>query len=76
MINLKAPSGTRVELTEEYVKEVEDIIRQTVPKDELQMVVSNIGITPDFSVIYTSNSAPHTAFVQASLQRRTQSRKL
>ncbi len=68
VINLKAPSGTRVELTEEYVRQVEDIIRQTIPKGELQMVVSNIGITPDFSVIYTSNSAPHTAFVQASLK--------
>jgi len=68
VINLKAPSGTRVEFTEAYVKEVEGIIRQVVPKDELQMVVSNIGITPDFSVIYTSNSAPHTAFVQASLR--------
>jgi len=68
VINLKAPSGTRVELTEEYVKQVEEIIRQVVPKNELQMVVSNIGITPDFSVIYTSNSAPHTAFVQASLK--------
>ena len=67
VINVKAPSGTRVELTEEYVRQVEDIIRQVVPKNELQMVVSNIGITPDFSVIYTSNSAPHTAFVQASL---------
>ena len=68
LINVKAPSGTRVELTENYVKQVEDIIRQVVPKNELQMVVSNIGITPDFSVIYTSNSAPHTAFVQASLK--------
>jgi multidrug efflux pump subunit AcrB len=68
VINVKAPSGTRVELTENYVKQVEDIIRQVVPKNELQMVVSNIGITPDFSVIYTSNSAPHTAFVQASLK--------
>jgi multidrug efflux pump subunit AcrB len=68
VINLKAPSGTRVELTEEYVKKVEQIIREEVPKSELQMVVSNIGITPDFSVIYTSNSAPHTAFVQASLR--------
>jgi len=68
VINLKASSGTRVELTEAYVKEVEEVIRQVVPKNELQMVVSNIGITPDFSVIYTSNSAPHTAFVQASLR--------
>jgi multidrug efflux pump subunit AcrB len=68
VINLKAPSGTRVELTEEYVKQVEQIIREVIPKSDLQMVVSNIGITPDFSVIYTSNSAPHTAFVQASLK--------
>jgi HAE1 family hydrophobic/amphiphilic exporter-1 len=68
VINLKAPSGTRVELTEEYVKEIEGIIRQVVPKRDLQMIVSNIGITPDFSVIYTSNSAPHTAFVQTSLK--------
>ena len=69
VINLKAPSGTRVELTQEYVKQVEQIIRDVVPKNELQMLVSNIGITPDFSVIYTSNSAPHTAFVQASLRQ-------
>jgi hydrophobic/amphiphilic exporter-1 (mainly G- bacteria), HAE1 family len=68
VINLKAPSGTRVELTEEYVKEIEAIIRQVVPKKDLQMIVANIGITPDFSVIYTSNSASHTAFVQASLK--------
>ena len=68
VINLKAPSGTRVELTEEYVKEIESIIRKVVPKNDLQMIVANIGITPDFSVIYTSNSAPHTAFVQASLK--------
>src|SRR6202022_2713890 len=32
------------------------------------MIVSNIGVTPDFSAIYTPNSAPHTAFVQASLK--------
>jgi len=68
VINLKAPSGTRVELTGDYVKQIEDIVRQVVPKDELQIIVSNIGITSDFSVIYTPNSAPHTAFVQVSLK--------
>lgn len=68
VINVKAPSGTRVELTGKYVEQVEQIIREVVPKNELQIVVSNIGITPDFSVIYTPNSAPHTAFVQASLR--------
>jgi len=68
VINLKAPSGTRIELTEDYVRQVEDIIRQVVPAKELQIIVSNIGITTDFSAIYTSNSAPHTAFVQVSLK--------
>jgi hydrophobic/amphiphilic exporter-1 (mainly G- bacteria), HAE1 family len=68
VINLKAPSGTRVEYTEGYVKQVEDIIHQVVPPGELQIIVSNIGITTDFSAIYTPNSAPHTAFVQVSLK--------
>jgi HAE1 family hydrophobic/amphiphilic exporter-1 len=68
VINLKAPTGTRVELTEEYVKKLEGIVRDTVPKDELQIVVANIGVTPGFSSIYTSNSAPHTAFMLVGLK--------
>ncbi len=68
VINLKAPSGTRVELSEDYVKQVEAIIHEVVPGNELQIIVSNIGITTDFSAIYTPNSAPHTAFVQVSLK--------
>ncbi|HLX84676.1 MAG TPA: efflux RND transporter permease subunit [Terriglobales bacterium] len=69
VINLKAPSGTRIENTEQYVKQVEDLIKSVVPPNELGMIVSNIGLTPDFSAIYTSNSASHTAFVQVSLQQ-------
>ncbi len=68
VINMKAPSGTRVELTEDYVEQVEDIIRSVVPPRELQIIVSNIGLTTDFSAIYTSNAGPHTAFVQVSLK--------
>ncbi|HLZ12231.1 MAG TPA: efflux RND transporter permease subunit [Candidatus Acidoferrum sp.] len=68
VINVKAPSGTRVELTEEYVKKVEETVREVIPQSDLGMIVSNIGITTDFSAIYTPNSAPHTAFVQVSLK--------
>ena len=69
VINIKAPSGTRLELTNQYIKRVEDDIRQVVPPQDLEMIVSNIGITPDFSAIYTSNSGQHTAFVQVSLKK-------
>jgi multidrug efflux pump subunit AcrB len=69
VINIKAPTGTRLELTNQYIKRVEADIRQTVRAEDLDMIVSNIGITPDFSAIYTSNSAQHTAFVQVSLKK-------
>ena len=68
VINYKAPSGTRIELSEQYAKQVEDVVRQVVPENELGMIVSNIGITTDFSAIYTPNSAPDTGFVQVSLK--------
>jgi HAE1 family hydrophobic/amphiphilic exporter-1 len=68
VINLKAASGTRLELTEQQVKQAEDIVRSIVLPDDLAVVVSNIGVTPGFSSIYTSNSAPHTAFIQVSLK--------
>ena len=68
VINVKAPSGTRLELTDKYIARVEDDIRSVVPPADLGMIVSNIGITPDFSAIYTSNSGQHTAFVQVSLK--------
>ncbi|HTY43496.1 MAG TPA: efflux RND transporter permease subunit [Thermoanaerobaculia bacterium] len=68
VINLKAPSGTRLELTEDSVKKVEAAIRKVVSPEDLGMIVSNIGTTPDFSAIYTSNSASHTAFTQVSLK--------
>jgi multidrug efflux pump subunit AcrB len=67
VINVKAPSGTRLEVTDKYIARVEEDIRSVIPKNELQMIVSNIGITPDLSAIYTTNSAMHTAFVQVNL---------
>ncbi|MGD0467726.1 MAG: efflux RND transporter permease subunit [Terriglobales bacterium] len=69
VINIKAPTGSRLQLTDAYIKRVEEDIRQVVRPADLDMIVSNIGITPDFSAIYTSNSGEHTAFVQVSLKK-------
>ncbi len=66
-INMKAPTGSRIEVTNQYVAKVEDLIRRTVGSD-LKMVVSNIGIVPDFSALYTNNAGPYTASVQAALK--------
>jgi multidrug efflux pump subunit AcrB len=68
VINVKAPTGTRIELTEKYVESVENIVRKVVPQSELNTVVSNIGLTPDLSSLFTPNSGMHTAFVQVGLK--------
>src|SRR5215467_5619712 len=68
VINLKAPSGTRISVTEAEVAKLEGLIRQIISPEDLGVILSNIGVTPGFSSIYTSNSAAHTAFVQVSLK--------
>jgi multidrug efflux pump subunit AcrB len=68
VINVKAPTGTRIELTEVYVKKVENIIRQVVQPRDLNSIVSNIGVTPDLSALTTPNSAMHTGFIQVGLK--------
>ena len=67
-INVKAPSGSRLSVTEAEVAKVEALIRQIIPESDLSVILSNIGVTPGFSSIYTSNSAQHTAFVQVGLK--------
>jgi hydrophobic/amphiphilic exporter-1 (mainly G- bacteria), HAE1 family len=68
VINVKAATGLRLELTAELIGKVENIVSNVVPHEDLKIIVSNIGVMPGFSSIYTPNSGPHTAFVQVGLQ--------
>ena len=68
VVDVKVPAGTRIEVTDDYISKMEQDIRHVVSPDDLNMIVSNIGITPDLSAIYTSNSGMHTAFIQVSLK--------
>src|SRR6201997_3964574 len=68
VINVKAPTGTRVEVTNDYIKHVEDIVRQVVKSEDLNTVGSNIGVMPDLSALFTPNAGMHSAFVQVGLK--------
>ena len=67
VINVKAPTGTRIEDSARLVQKVEQVVREVVPAKDLKIIVSNIGVQAGFSAIYTPNSGPHTAFVQVGL---------
>ncbi len=51
VINFKAPSGTKLEATEEETARLEGLIRQVVSKHDMGMIVSNLGLDPGFSRI-------------------------
>src|SRR5258707_15656750 len=43
-LHARAPSGTRLEKTEQIFAEVENEIRQVVPPKEIENIIDNIGI--------------------------------
>jgi multidrug efflux pump subunit AcrB len=67
IIHVKMPSGTRIEVSNDYIARVEQVVRHTVAPADLDMIVSNIGMSADLSAIYTPNATMDTAFVQVSL---------
>ena len=67
-INFRAPAGTRLELTTALSHEMENVIRRVIPAGDLDMIVSNIGLAPSISAIYSPNSSQETGFVQVALK--------
>jgi multidrug efflux pump subunit AcrB len=70
VMNVKAPSGSRIEVTTAEVNRIEALVRRVVDPKDLELVVSNIGLVPDFSALYTSNAGPHAATVQVQLTEK------
>ncbi|MHC5540715.1 efflux RND transporter permease subunit, partial [Singulisphaera rosea] len=71
---VRAPSGTRIERTEEKVAEVEAFIKKVIPEHDLELFVSEIGVNADWSAAYTPNSGPMDAVIKVQLkEHRTHS---
>jgi multidrug efflux pump subunit AcrB len=43
-LHVRAPPGTRIEVTEQIFQNVEDKIRQVIPKQDLDLIVDNFGV--------------------------------
>ena len=67
VISFKAPSGTKLEATEEEAAKVEGIVRRVVSGHDMGMTVTNIGVDPGFSALFSPNAAMHTGFTQVAL---------
>jgi multidrug efflux pump subunit AcrB len=63
---VRAPSGTRIEVTEQRIATVEKFIQDSIGHD-LELVISEIGVTPDWSAAYTPNAGPMDAVLKVQL---------
>jgi multidrug efflux pump subunit AcrB len=67
-IHLRASGGPRVETTENQVAEIEQLVREVVPPEDLNLMVANVGLSSRWSAVYTSNNGPHAAFLRVQLR--------
>jgi CzcA family heavy metal efflux pump len=66
-IFVRAPSGTNIEATERRVAEVEQFLEANIPGSERKMVISELGLVPDWSAAYTANSGSQDAIIKVQL---------
>jgi multidrug efflux pump subunit AcrB len=50
-MHVRAPAGTRIEETERIFGQVEGAIREVIPKNELTMILDNMGLTQSFTIM-------------------------
>ena len=70
-LRLRAPTGTRIERTEEIVLHALDVIKQTVGPDHLLITADFTGVQPasyPVNTIYLFTSGPHEAVITVALK--------
>ncbi|GAB5403579.1 MAG: efflux RND transporter permease subunit [Aureliella sp.] len=78
-LRVKTLPGTELLETEKLVARLEDSIREVIPEEEVEALISNIGLPvgkgAGFSTVLSSNSGPDTAYLIVNLRqgRRSQS---
>jgi multidrug efflux pump subunit AcrB len=64
---ITAPEGTRIEKTTAIVGQIEHMIKEVIPKEDLEEIVSNTGLYYGDAGRFAPNTGSHTAFVLVNL---------
>jgi len=63
----RAASGTRIELSEALASDIESVVRETIPRSEINTIVTNTGVLYDWPAAYTPNAGPMDTFLNVQL---------
>jgi multidrug efflux pump subunit AcrB len=69
---VRAPSNLRLDASEQRIAEVEKFLEAHIPAKDREMIVSELGLDPDWSAAYTANSGQQDTVIRIQLsdQRR------
>jgi len=70
--HVRVPAGTRLEETERILARVENIVRATIPPDELQLMTDHIGLPVYWALLFyqTDTIGPQDADLQIELSEK------
>src|SRR5271156_365175 len=71
-LHVRVPAGTRLEETERIMAKVENIVRSTVPSNELQLMTDHIGLPVYWALLFyqTDTIGPQDADLQIELSEK------
>ncbi len=66
-IVMRSPIGTRLRITDQYIKQIQDMIKEVIPAKDIKTIISNEGLPSGFASIWSQNTGPDTAQIQVNL---------
>jgi multidrug efflux pump subunit AcrB len=71
-LHVRVPAGTRLEETERLMAKVENIVHETIPPDELQLMTDHIGLPVYWALLFyqTDTIGPQDADLQIELSEK------
>jgi multidrug efflux pump subunit AcrB len=63
-VHARVPSGTNIEATEKRIIQLEKFLERNIPARERKMIISELGLVPDWSAAYTPNSGSQDAIIK------------
>ena len=71
-LHVRVPAGTRLEETERLMAKVENVVRSTVPANELQLMTDHIGLPVYWALLFyqTDTIGPQDADLQIELSEK------
>ncbi len=67
ILKARLASGTRIEETEMFSKEINDRLRQWIPPSDLSMIITNAGVRYGFPAAFTPNTGTQDTFFNIEL---------